>query len=82
MIAHGGTLPPMTANKHPIELVGTDRCMELVFPDPDSRPGKRTFLEWQYRGYFRHHKIGRRTFYNPEEVAADLARRFRIEAID
>lgn len=56
--------------------------MELVFPDPDSRPGKRTFLEWQYRGYFRFHKIGRRTFYNAEEVASDLARRFRIEAID
>lgn len=56
--------------------------MEIVFPDPDSRPGKRTFLQWQYNGFFRFHKIGRRTFYNPEEVATDLSRRFRIDAID
>ncbi len=72
----------MATNQHHPQLVGTSRVMELVFPDPDSRPGKRTFLEWQYRGYFRFHKIGRRTFYNAEEVASDLARRFRIEAID
>ncbi len=64
------------------QLVGTERCIELVFPDPPSRPGKRTFLEWKARGYFRYHKIGRRVFYNPEEVAADLARRFRVEAIN
>ena len=43
--------------------------MEIVFPDEDSRPGKRTFLEWKAQGYFRYHKIGRRVFYNPEEVA-------------
>lgn len=56
--------------------------MEEVFPHRESRPGKRTFLQWQYNGYFRYHKIGRRTFYNPQEVAEDLSRRFRIEATD
>lgn len=69
----------MTTPNHP-QLVGTLKCMEEVFPDPGSRPGKRTFLQWQYNGYFRFYKTGRRTFYNPQEVAEDLSRRFRIEA--
>lgn len=64
------------------QLVGTDRCIEILFPDAPSRPGQRTFLEWKARGYFRYHKIGKRVFYRPEEVASDLARRFRIEAVD
>lgn len=64
----------------PSELVGTERCIELLFPDEASRPGKRTFLEWKARGYFRYRKIGRRIFFDPAEVAADLARRFRVEA--
>ncbi|MBP36535.1 MAG: hypothetical protein CMP31_13120 [Roseibacillus sp.] len=72
-------VPHMDANH---TLVGTDRCIEIVFPDDVSRPGKRTFLEWKAQGYFRYRKIGRRVFYNPEEVAADLARRFRVEAIN
>lgn len=72
----------MSNSSNQPQLVGTDRCIEEVFPDAPSRPGKRTFLEWKARGYFRYHKIGRRVFYRPSEVAADLARRFRVEAID
>tara|TARA_A100001037_G_scaffold306864_1_gene357672 strand:- start:12438 stop:12662 length:225 start_codon:yes stop_codon:yes gene_type:complete len=63
-------------------LVGTEACIDEVFEEGPSRPGKRTFLEWKARGYFRFYKIGRRVFYNPREVAADLARRFRVEAIE
>lgn len=32
------------------QLVGTERCLELLFPDENSRPGLRTFREWQARG--------------------------------
>jgi len=67
----------MTSN---VQLVGTDRCIELIFPDAESRPGKRTFKDWQAKGYFRFHKIGHRVFYNPNEVAEDLTRQFRVEA--
>jgi hypothetical protein len=64
----------------PLQLVGTDRCIELIFPDVASRPGKRTFMEWKAKGFFRFHKIGHRVFYDPGEVAEDLARQFRVAA--
>ncbi len=65
--------------QHPI-LVGAQKCLEILFPDEVSRPAIRTFREWQARGYFPYFKIGRRTFFNPVEVHAALARRFRIQA--
>lgn len=65
--------------EHPI-LVGAQKCLEILFPDEESRPSIRSFREWQARGYFPHFKIGRRTFFNPVEVHAALARRFRIQA--
>lgn len=64
------------------QLVGIERCLEVVFTDPASRPALRTFRGWQRNGYFRYQKIGRRVFYNPEQVAADLARRFEIKAVN
>jgi len=64
------------------ELVGTDRCLEILFPDERSRPGLRTFRLWQANGYFPYHKIGRRTFFDPAEVRAALDRRFKINAAE
>lgn len=61
-------------------LVGVQRCLELLFPDEASRPGIRTFREWQSRGYLPYHKIGRRTFFDVDEVRAALDRKFRIHA--
>lgn len=62
----------------PKQLVGAEACIAIVFPDEPSRPGLRTFREWQARGYLPVHKIGRRTFFDPEEVRAALDRRFRV----
>lgn len=70
-------IPHMSAQ---LQLVGADRCIEQIFPDAASRPGKRTFLDWKAKGFFRFHKIGYRVFYDPAEVAEDLARQFRVEA--
>ena len=64
------------------QLVGADRCIELVFPDPSSRPSFRTWQDWKAKGYFRWHKIGHRVFYNPDEVAADLTSDFRVDPPD
>lgn len=61
-------------------LVGAKKCLETLFPDEESRPGLRTFREWQARGYFPYFKIGHRTFFDPAEVRAALEKRFRIQA--
>ena len=61
-------------------LVGAEACIAIVFPDEPSRPGLRTFREWQSRGYFPVHRIGRRTFFDPEEIRSALDRRFRVNA--
>lgn len=71
--------PDPIYREHPI-LVGAQKCLEILFPDEESRPGIRSFREWQACGYFPYFKIGRRTFFNPVEVYAALARRFRIQA--
>ena len=61
-------------------LVGAEKCLEILFPDEESRPGLRTFREWQARGYLPYLKIGRRTLFDPADVRAALERRFRIRA--
>ncbi len=71
--------PDQNCRQHPI-LVGAEKCLEILFPDEESRPGIRTFREWQARRNLPFYKIGRRTFFNPVEVHAALARRFRIQA--
>ena len=72
--------PNQTYRDHPI-LVGAEKCLEILFPDEESRPSIRSFREWQARRYFPHFKIGRRTFFNPVEVHDALTKRFRIQAI-
>lgn len=59
------------------ELVGAEECIHIVFPR-DSRPSLRTFRDWQARGYIPVHKIGRRTFFDPDQVREALEKRFRI----
>lgn len=63
-------------------LVGVDTCLQIVFPDSATRPGKRTFLEWKARKYFPSVKIGKRVFLDPVAVRKALEKRFTIEAID
>jgi hypothetical protein len=70
-----------TSSNHP-QLVGAEDCIKIVFPCETSRPSLRTFRSWQANGYFAHHKIGRRTFFDPEDVRHALDRRFRVNAIE
>lgn len=69
----------MTPTEHP-QLVGAEDCIKIVFPCESSRPGLRSFREWQARGYIPVHKIGRRTFFDPAAVRTALDRRFKIQA--
>jgi hypothetical protein len=66
---------------HPI-LVGAEDCIKIVFPCETSRPSLRTFREWQKRRYFCHLKLGKLTFFDPEQVRASLERRFKINAVN
>ena len=61
-------------------LVGAQDCIDICFPCENSRPSLRSFREWQRRGYLPVHKIGKRTFFDPEQVRSALDRRFKIEA--
>ncbi len=62
------------------KLVGIEACIAEVFPDQDSRPGLRTFREWQARGFIPFRKINQRVFYDPREVRHAIDRKFKVHA--
>jgi len=66
---------------HP-QLVGASDCIQIVFPCENSRPALRTFREWQAKGFFPFVRVGRRTFFDPEDVRAALDRRFKVNAVE
>jgi len=72
----------MNASPNHSQLVGAEDCIKIVFPCESSRPGLRTFRQWQANRFFAFHKIGKRTFFDPEEVRAALDRRFKISPAD
>ena len=61
-------------------LVGVKTCLELIFPDKETRPSIRTFMEWKNRGYFPQVKIGKRVFLDPMIVRVALEKRFTVKA--
>lgn len=63
-------------------LVGIETCINEIFPDPDTRPAKRTFMDWKSKRYFPVIKIGKRVFLNPDQVRKALEKRFTVDAID
>lgn len=72
----------MKASPNHPQLVGAEDCIKIIFPSENSQPGLRTFRDWQAKGYIPVHKIGRRTYFDPEQVRAALERRFRINPIE
>ena len=66
-------------SSHEKQLVGMSRCLEIVFPDPLSRPSFRTFAGWKSKGFLPFHKIGRRVFMCPVQVRAALDKQFLID---
>jgi hypothetical protein len=63
-------------------LIGIDDCRVVIYPDEKSAPAERTWKKWHAARYFRSYKIGRRVFGDPEEIRADLSRRFKINAVE
>jgi hypothetical protein len=62
-------------------LVDAEACIDRVF-DGESKPSLRTFREWQAKGIIPFLKIGRLTFFDPEEVRAALNKRCRVIAAE
>jgi hypothetical protein len=60
------------------QLVGMKTGLELVFPDPNTRPSIRAFNAWKQKGYFPSVKIGKRVFVDPDMVRKALDARFTI----
>ena len=61
--------------------VGAERCIEILFPDPESGIKLRMFRKLQCQGYIPHLKLGRRTLFNPSEVKAALEKRLKRKAV-
>ena len=79
MVTHHDVTATAERNNEP-QLVGMQTGLELVFPDPDTRPSIRAFSEWKRRGYFPSLKIGKRVFVDPVQVRLALDSRFTINA--
>jgi len=63
------------------QLLTAEECIKAVFGEA-SPPGLRTFREWQAQGFFPFVRVGRRTFFDPEDVRAALDRRFKVNAVE
>jgi len=79
MTTLGNVTATAERNNEP-QLVGLKTGLEIVFPDPETRPSFRAFSEWKKRGYFPSLKIGKRVFVDPAQVRLALESRFTINA--
>jgi len=74
-------MPLTISEPEPIGLVNAQGCLEKIFPDARSRPSLRWFKGLQAAGKVPYRKIGRRVWFDPEEVRRALDKKFRIQAI-
>jgi hypothetical protein len=63
----------------PIGLLDAQSCIDEVFRG-GRKPVLRTFRNWQAKGWIPVKKIGRFTFFDPNEVRTALDKRFTIKA--
>jgi hypothetical protein len=61
-------------------LTNAQGCLEKVFPDPRARPSLRWFKGLQAAGKIPFRKIGRKVWFDPEEVRRALDKQFRVQA--
>ena len=61
-------------------LVGAAGLLLALFPEKDSRPSVRWLRRMQSRGLIPYKKVGRRVFFDPEEVRRALDRQFSVRA--
>lgn len=59
-------------------LIGESALRAAIWPDPESRPSRRWFLELKAKGLVPFVRIGRRIFFDPAEVRAALDHQFKV----
>jgi hypothetical protein len=79
MLAYGYMRADVSESK--AGLVDVEACINKVF-DEESKPSLRTFRGWQAKGLIPFLKIGRLTFFDPEEVRHALNKRCRVQPTD
>ena len=62
-------------------LVGAEKCLEILFPDPRSRLSLRFFRTLQLNGTIPHLKISRRVLFDPLAVRAALEHQFARKGV-
>ena len=60
-----------TIDQNTTQLVDIDRLIDILF-EPECRPSKRFLMTQKAEGNLPFIKIGRRVFYNPDEVLKHL----------
>ncbi len=70
----------IVTESEPVGLVNAQGCLEKVFPDSRSRPSLRWFRGLQAAGKIPCRRIGRRVWFDPEEVRRALDKKFRVQA--
>ena len=61
-------------------LVNHRKCIEKIWPHEDSRMCERSFKKLQADGCIPYVKIGRRIYFDPEEVRQAINKQFKVEA--
>jgi hypothetical protein len=80
-VSHSSVTAPMSRPAEK-ELVDAQTCISRIFPNPKSAPSLRTFREWQARKWIPFRKVGKRVFFDPEEVRRVIDKRFTVHAIE
>jgi len=62
------------------KLVDIDRLVEIIF-DEKSAPSKRFLMQQKAEGNLPHFKMGRRVFYDPEQVFEHITTRGQKAAV-
>ena len=63
------------------KLVGSAKCLEMLFPDPESRPSTRWLDTQRKRGRVPFLRAGRLIFFDPVKVREALDRNCTVNAI-
>ena len=73
--------PQIDDEKIPNGLVGAMPLLEIIFPDKKTRPSLRWLREMQAKRLVPFRKIGRKVYFDPEEVRRAFDAQFKVESL-
>lgn len=69
------------SKKNSSSLVGAEALLREVWPDEESRPSLRWLRGMQAKRLVPFRKIGRRVYFDPEEVRRSFDAQFKVETL-